>query len=57
LSSLTSLKGSPVSLKLLTCVESWNFIVSSTYPADTRAWSQCSDPAIIVFCWQCIQQN
>jgi len=19
--------------------------------------SQCSDPAMIVFCWQCIQQN
>jgi len=46
-----------VSSKFLISIESWNFSVSSTNAADTRACSQCSDPAIIVFCWQCIQQN
>jgi len=51
-----SLKGSPVSSKLLICVENWNFGVSSTSPEDTRACSQCSDPVMIVFCWECIQQ-
>jgi len=48
-----SLKGSPVSSKLLIghlCVENWNFSVSGTNPADTRACSQSSDPAMIVFC-------
>jgi len=52
-----TLKGSPVSSKLLMCVENWNFNISGTNPTDTRACSQCSDPAMIVFCWQCIQQN
>jgi len=52
-----TLKGSPVSSKLLICIENWNFSVSGTNPADTRACSQCSDPAMTVFCWQCIQRN
>jgi len=52
-----SLKGSLASSKLLMCIENWNFSVSGTNPADTPACSQCSDPAMIVFCWQCIQQN
>jgi len=55
-----SLKGSPVSSKLLMCIENCNFNVSGTNPADTRECSQCSDPAmktVIVFCWQCIKQN
>jgi len=46
-----SLKGSPVSSKLLICVENWNFSVSGTNPADTWVCSQCSDAAMIVFCW------
>jgi len=52
-----SLKRSSVSSKLLVCVENWNFNVSGTNPADTRACSQRSDPAMIVFCWQYICQN
>jgi len=55
--SLSSLKRPPVSSQLLICTENWNFSVSSTNPADTRACSQCLDPAMIVFCWRCIQQN
>jgi len=31
-----SLKGSPVSSKLLICVENWNFNVIGSNPADTR---------------------
>jgi len=50
LQSLTSLKGSPVSSKLLICIENWNFSVNGTNPADTRVCSQCSDSAMIVFC-------
>jgi len=57
-----SLKGSPASSKLLISIENWNFNVSGTNrsnPADKRAFSQCSDPSMIVFCWRCIliQQN
>jgi len=52
-----NIKESPVSSKLLIYIKNWNFNVSGTNPADTRARSQCSDPAMIVFCWQCIQQN
>jgi len=52
-----SLKASLASSKFLICIENWNFSVSGTNPADKRAFSQCSDPAMIVFCWQCIQQN
>jgi len=52
-----SLKGSRASSKLLICIENWNFNVSGTNPADKRACSQCSDPAMIVFCWRCIHQN
>jgi len=44
-----SLIGSPVSSKLLMCVENGNFNVSDTNPTDTRACSQCSGPAMIVF--------
>jgi len=51
------LKGSPVSSKLLICIENWNFNVRGTSPANTWTCSQCLDPAMIVFCWQCIQQN
>jgi len=50
---LLSLKRSPVSSKLLICIENWNFNISGTNPADTPACSQCSDPAMttmIVFC-------
>jgi len=50
-----SLKGLPVSSKFK--VENWNFNVSGTSPADAQARSQCSDPAMIVLSWQCIQQN
>jgi len=50
-----SLKESPVTSKLLICVENCNIGVSGTNPADTQACSQCSDPATTV--WQCIQQN
>jgi len=32
-------------------IENWNFNVSGTNPADIQACSQCSDPAMIVFCW------
>jgi len=52
-----SLNGSPVSSKLVICIENRNFNVSGTNTVDTRACSQCSDPAMIVFCWRCIQQN
>jgi len=45
------------SLKLLMCIQNWNFNVSDTNPADTRLCSQCSDPPMIMFCWRCIQQN
>jgi len=58
--SLTSLKGSSVSsnFKVIDMyIENWNFNVSGTNPADTRVCSQCLDPAMIVLCWQCIQQN
>jgi len=41
----------------LICIENWNFNVSSTNPTDTRACSHCSDPAMIVFCWQFVRQN
>jgi len=46
------MKGSPVSSKLLKCIEIWNLDISGTNPADTRACShsQYSDPAMIVFC-------
>jgi len=49
-----SLKGSSVSSELFVCFENWNFNVSGTNPADTRECSQCSDQAMIVFCWQCV---
>jgi len=52
-----SLKRSTIGSKLLMCIKNWNFNVSSTNPTVTRACSQCSDPVMIVFCWQCIQQN
>jgi len=45
-----SLKGSPISSKLLIYVDNWNFNVSGTNSPDTRACSQRSDPAMIVFC-------
>jgi len=35
-----SLKGSPVSSKLLISIENWNFNVSGTNLEDTRAYSQ-----------------
>jgi len=54
LQSLTSLKGSPVSSKLLIPIILHHI---GTNAADTQACSQCLHPAMIVFCWQCIQQN
>jgi len=52
-----SFKRSPASSKLLISIENWNLSVSGTSAADTQVCSQCSDPGMIVFCWQCIQQN
>jgi len=43
--------------KVTDMYRNWNFSVSGTNSRDTRACSQCSHPAMIVFCWQCIQQN
>ena len=45
-----SLKGSRASSKLLICIENWNLSVSGTNPADKRVCSQCSYPAMIMFC-------
>jgi len=46
-----------MSLKDHQSVESYWLLQCQRHQSDTWVCSQCSDPAMIVFCWQCIQQN
>jgi len=49
-----SVNGSSVSS---TCCKNFGTSMSAAPIPQTWVCSQCSHPAMIVFCWQCIQQN
>jgi len=48
-----SCKGSPVSSKLLICVEDWNFSVSGTNPAQTHEYVH----GVQIQRWSCFGDN